>query len=147
MNEKIKKLFIIKATFSDNDFTDVLERYFNTISCHGIDQFRKKINNDNPTYDELKEYISLDRKISDIINSRDEYLKDEEFLFILNLIKDRINDFIKTKISKENHEYILNNLTIELINTFSPTWENGEVCYAFINSINPKGKGIIYITQ
>ena len=137
---------IIKYTFNDNDFTQVIEKY--------LDEFGPFYSFNYPTFEGIKHFKNLLEKYDDY---KDKYNEDkditlEEFkeiksklLVILkaNFIQYISNigpnsnwstDGIDAKELQDNKEYILNNIKIKIVNNIPDQWENREVVYFVTNN-------------
>lgn len=122
---------IIKATFSDNDFTQVLEKFFNKPLFSGFSYCLNKYKIDNSS-EVIRKYMDLSKEI-------DKYLKglQDDIKFttkvkqrFIDILKESILDFIKDRYS-EDFDYLSKQLTITLQNNVSDHWENGETVYYF----------------
>ena len=136
---------IVKYTFNDNDFTQVIEKYldefgpfyyFNYTTAEEMNGFSKlvaKYDNYNDKYNEEKDL------------TKDEYKKLKEKIvkllilnfkrYIENIKPDSFwhTEGITAKDLLECKDYILNNIKVSIVKSIPDQWENGEVVY-FISS-------------
>lgn len=136
---------IIKYTFNDNDFTQVIEKYleefgpfyaFNYNMYNGLDEFKKLLNQ----YDDYMDKYSEDKELT-----KEEFNKLKNKLLII--LKDNFTNYINNiRINSNWHtdgldaidlqnskNYILKNIKISIVKSIPDQWENGEVVY-FITS-------------
>lgn len=136
---------IIKYTFNDNDFTQVIEKYleefgpfyaFNYNMYNGLDEFKKLLNQ----YDDYMDKYSEDKELT-----KEEFNKLKNKLLII--LKDNFTNYINNiRINsnwhtdgldaidlQEDKDYILKNIKISIVKSIPDQWENGEVVY-FITS-------------
>lgn len=121
---------IIRATFNDNDFTQVLEEFFdgplflNVKYC--LEKYRGDSKEDLTKYFELNEEIeSFLRKFQD-----DEKLSQGEKDRFVHILRDSLTDYINDKY-EEDAEYLCEELELKLQKSVTDKWENGEVVYYF----------------
>lgn len=129
---------IIKYTLNDNDFTQVIEKHLEeygpflatlhrTIddSIEFNDNVRKydEMSKDNPERKELKQKLvkTIKQRFKDYINS----IKQNS-----NWQTDGMNaeDLIDSK------QYIFENIRVNIVNSISDKWQNGEVVYYFTSN-------------
>lgn len=130
---------IVKYTFKDNDFTQVIEKYLDEFGPFGrwvpgadvdrITNLMKIYNNHNDKYMEEKE-ISKEA----FLTMKNELLKElyKHFLAYIDSIQENSNwstDGINAKHLQETKEYIRDNIDISLVDNIPDQWENGEVVY------------------
>lgn len=132
---------IIKYTFNDNDFTQVIEKYleefgpfyaFNYNMYNGLDEFKKLLSQ----YDDYMDKYSEDKGLT-----KEEFNKLKNKLLII--LKDNFTNYINNiRINSNWHtdgldaidlqeakEYILKNIKIKIVKSIPDQWENGEVVY------------------
>lgn len=130
---------IIKYTFNDNDFTQIIEKYLEEYGPFGrwvpggnvdrITDLMKIYNKHNDKYDEEKE---LSKEA--FLTMKNELLKElyHHFIAYINNIQENSSwstDGFTTKDLIENKEYIIDNIKISLVKNIPDQWENGEVVY------------------
>ena len=122
---------ILKITFNDNDFTQVLEEYFEEpIFGNIIDMVTRAVEKKNT---ELQEIYLKKYKRADILRRKcnyDDGLNKEEQVEYISLLKESILEFIRTKYP-EDLEYLEDELKITVQKSVTDHWENGEVIYYF----------------
>lgn len=123
---------IIKFTFYDNDYTQVIQEFFEEGGIFNSNNFRT-----------MKDIVSFKENInnySDIIDTKYKKKIEKE---IINAIKNiftiyisNINENSKWSTTGytardiiENKEYILKKLEISIVEEISDIWQNGEVLY------------------
>lgn len=132
---------IIKYTFNDNDFTQVIEKYleefgpfyaFNYNMYNGLDEFKKLLSQ----YDDYMDKYSEDKGLT-----KEEFNKLKNKLLII--LKDNFTNYINNiRINSNWHtdglnaidlqnskNYILKNIKIKIVKSIPDQWENGEVVY------------------
>lgn len=132
---------IIKYTFNDNDFTQVIEKYleefgpfyaFNYNMYNGLDEFKKLLSQ----YDDYMDKYSEDKELT-----KEEFNKLKNKLLII--LKDNFTNYINNiRINSNWHtdgldaidlqnskNYILKNIKISIVKSIPDQWENGEVVY------------------
>lgn len=132
---------IIKYTFNDNDFTQVIEKYleefgpfyaFNYNMYNGLDEFKKLLSQ----YDDYMDKYSEDKELT-----KEEFNKLKNKLLII--LKDNFTNYINNiRINSNWHtdgldaidlqnskNYILKNIKIKIVKSIPDQWENGEVVY------------------
>lgn len=134
---------IIKYTFNDNDFTQIIEKYLEEYGPFGrwvpggnvdrITDLMEIYNKHNDKYNEEKE---LSKEA--FLTMKNELLKElyHHFIAYINNIQENSSwntDGFIAKDLIENKEYIIDNIKINLVKSIPDQWENGEVVY-FITS-------------
>lgn len=121
---------IIRTTFNDNDFTHILEDYWNGFWFRNYYLPIDKINTD--TEKEAKEYVEKHKEAEELLEKafyHEERLTMEELQRFSYLIKESILYFIKLK---EDYEYLKENLHINIRLSITDKDQNGEVLYYFL---------------
>lgn len=121
---------IIRTTFNDNDFTHILEDYWNGFWFRNYYLPIDKINTD--TEKEAKEYVEKHKEAEELLEKafyHEEQLTMEELQRFSYLIKESILCFIKLK---EDYEYLKENLHINIRLSITDKDQNGEVLYYFL---------------
>lgn len=123
---------ILKITFGDNDFTQVIEEFLDKVYVdrggaiqYIIDKYKeadrdlyyKKIN-------ELMEFtFYLNQKWSEDITK-------EDMLKYIEYLKDNLGYYFEQH-ENENKDYLMKHLKITPVKTVASKWQNGEVLYWF----------------
>lgn len=133
---------IIKYTFNDNDFTQIIEKYLDEFgpfarwvlgsNVDKIYELKTQYDNHNDKYMEEKldkgQYINLKKKL--VIE-----LKKHFKAYIESIQPNSMwhTDGFTALSLVQDKEYILDNIKISLVKSIPDQWENGEVVY-FITS-------------
>lgn len=124
---------IIKYTLKDNDFTQVIEQYleeygpFLAIHFRTLDdyiEFKKDVSRYGELPINSQEQKKLKEKLTETIKQR--------FKDYINSIKENSNWHTEGMTAKdliESKGYIFNNIKIEIVNSITDKWQNGEVVY------------------
>lgn len=122
---------IIKITFNDNDFTQVLECFFDRPLFSGLNYCLKKYSVDNAP-ETLNTYRNLSVLIENYLHKlQDEKnFTEEDKTHFIEILKESLLDFIKDRYSKDL-DYLSKQLTITIQNSVTDHWENGETVYYF----------------
>ena len=127
---------IIRATFNDNDFIEILENFFNlfvvNIHSRSIEYRNKSLNTISDCYgDKASKFCKMsDEETSVLQLTQKSKLNDEEKKNCEKLLTDSILAFIRiSSLTKENYEYLEKELSVKLVDSIKDTFENGEVCY------------------
>lgn len=128
---------IIRCTFHDNDFTDILEKI---ATDRKVDIITYSLENrifSEEDFKKHREYVELYKKIKDI--ARKKRLRKEEKDLLVRNIKESIMLYSKNfgSYSKNGDtvEYLKRNLDVKIMHTITDKWENYEVCYMFYNKM------------
>lgn len=119
---------IIRATFNDNDFTQILEAYFYKFKFCNYNLYYKNCK-------DLKEYVDKSIKSADLIRKitfETDKMTKEELKQFINIIKESIEEYLLVNY-KTDYDYLVKHLKVSLLKSCSDKWENGEVVYYFIN--------------
>ena len=122
---------IIKITFNDNDFTQILESFFDSPLFSGLNYCLKKY-----SVDDEPETLNTYRNLSVLIETYLHKLQDEKNFtkedkkHFIEILKESILDFIKDRY-RDNLEYLSKQLTIRIQDSVTDHWENGEAVYYF----------------
>lgn len=132
---------IIKYTFNDNDFTQIIEKY--------LDEFGPFYSFSYPTLQTYNRFKDLVEQYNDYNDkyTEDKDLSKEEFDImkkeLLTLLKISFTQYISNikpnsnwrtpgfdaEHLQEDKEYILNHIKISLVKSIPDQWENGEIVY------------------
>ena len=124
---------IIKVSFYDNDFTQLLEEFFNKfwtnifllIEKHKNDLHQSILDNDK-----FLEFEKLYKKTGEKFKT----LNEDEKQQILEYIKENIIEYVsKSKLDREETTltYLKKSLRLEFVDSIKDEWKNGEVVYYF----------------
>ena len=120
---------IIKATFHDNDYKNVLEGFFSKglylMLCYVKEGLTDSVE-DTTLY--VRYSTTIDKYCEMIQNEKIFDKKTQQDL--INMIGDAFNKYIDEMYS-EQAKYLKENLEIEILDSISDKWENGEVLYFF----------------
>lgn len=111
---------IIRATFKDNHFTEVLEKYFDDF---GYINYYLNISDEN--------YRKEEKKLKKAVFKPEKMTK-EEIKALIDQIKNSIEMFI-AKFYNEHLEYLKDTIYLEIVPYVEDKWENGEVVYFFLS--------------
>ena len=110
---------IIKMTFNDNDFTDILYSFAKKMFINLTNGV--KMTDSRETYEKFNKL--LNPNIS-------EKLSEEEKKTVIKRCKEQIEEFIIFCTEKESEVvYLKQILKVEIIDSVEDKWENGEVVY------------------
>lgn len=132
---------IVKYTFNDNDFTQIIEKYldeygpfyyfnYETIKeMNGFSNLVRQYDNFNDKYNEVKEltrdeYRKLIRKILELLK-----LNFKRYIENIGPNSNWSTPGFNAKDLQEEKDYIFNELKISLVKSIPDQWENGEVVY------------------
>lgn len=119
---------IIRATFNDNDFTQILEEFFKYFKFKNYNLYYKDCV-------DLKEYkdrvIESEDLLEKIIYNADKMTKTDKQRFIY-IVTESIKVYIKTYYMSD-YTYLVDKLKVTLRKQVDDNNENGEVVYHFIN--------------
>lgn len=128
---------IIKITFHDNDYEEVLEYIARDLE-ENLFGVIYPINPRNVSKEQFIEYINSRQRYDELMHPNTDWkeLTSEDKGFLLKLFNDYINSRIEDflKLCDDPDSYVLDNFTITLDNTFIEQWENGENLYFFTRS-------------
>lgn len=119
---------IIRATFNDNDYTDILTEYFDRFMFdhyyYGLDDIK-----------DLKEYkdkrIQVEELIEKAVYEPEKMTEEEKKVFI-----DRVVDSIKVTVTKYYGGHLkdlVNKIDVKIVPNVEDKCENGEVVYYFLS--------------
>lgn len=119
---------IIRTTFNDNDYTDVLTEYWDEFMFNhyylGLDDI-----------EDLKEYkdkrIQAEELLEKAVYKPNEMTEEE-----LQLFKERIIDSIKVLVTKYYGGHLrdlVKKIQVDIVPNIEDKWENGEVVYYFLS--------------
>lgn len=122
---------IIRMTVGDNDFTDIVESFASHMifqdTCFPSDENIRKLYNDD------KMFRNLWNEITNGVGK----LSDENAEIFLDIIKQKYACYIQRRLNDDDIEYqnyLLDNFKVNLQESITPHWENGEVVYVFVNA-------------
>ena len=120
---------IIKATFHDNDYKNVLEGFFSKGLYLMLCYIKEGLS-------ESKEDTILYVRYSNTIDKDCKMIQDEKIFEkhtqqdLLNMLGDAFNKYIEENYS-DTAKYLKEHLELEIIDSVNDKWENGEVLYFF----------------
>ena len=122
---------ILRITFNDNDFTQIIEKFLETHICFGIRYILEKYIPDN-SKEAVAKFCEISKKIDKYVSKLASYEKfnpteEEDFI---NILKESLLDYIKDHYP-DDYEYLCKELKIKLLNSMTDKWENGEAVYYF----------------
>lgn len=128
---------IIKITFHDNDYGEVLEYIARDLE-ENLFGVIYPINPRNVSKEQFIEYVNSRQRYDELMhpNTDWEELKSEDKGFLLKIFNTYVNSKNKDFLAccEDPDSYVLDNFTITLDNTFIEQWENGENLYFFTRS-------------
>lgn len=122
---------IIKATFNDNDFTQVLEQFFEQPLLLGAVYCLKKWKN-NTDIETLRKYRDIQVEMESylhIIQDEQQFTPNKRGRFIL-ILRNSIKDWLKDKYP-DDYDYLSKALDVEFVKSATDEWQNGEIVYYF----------------
>ncbi len=128
---------IIKITFHDNDYEEVLEYIARDLE-ENLFGVIYPINSRNVSKEQFIEYVNSRQKYDELMHPNTDWkeLTSEDKGFLLKIFNTYVNsknkDFLVC--CDDPDSYLLDNFTITLDNTFIEQWENGENLYFFTRS-------------
>lgn len=141
---------IIKYSFGDNDFTQVLEKYLDEFGpFYGFnydnDTDRRKFMESIKAIDDYHFSLSVENSLDDVITEQEyetlkskliELLK-ENFKTYINNIKPNSNwctEGMDSEHLQECKDYMFNNLNVDIVRFATDDWDNGETVYYFTSN-------------
>lgn len=120
---------IIKVTIKDNDFTQLIERYFDNDGKYSFVFLVRLLNS---VQDDTNKHMKM-REVANkfngyIINGANKITYADKRTFE-RLLKQEIIEWLKEV--HEDDEYIIDNLKVTITSRLISKWENGEVVYFF----------------
>ena len=136
---------IIRTTFNDNDFTQVLESYWSNFwfknYYRAVDKLDVNITDYDKATDEewkqLRKWKDAKIEAEDLLQRAfydgdmvhdDKRLTQKELDRFEKIIRDSILAYVED-IHKEDYDYLSRSLSVSIRKTLKDTWENGEVVY------------------
>lgn len=119
---------IIRLTLGDNEYTEILEKFLDNI----IENIINSINFDTGNLVEMQQEFERCSRIMSIINrgKRNE-ATDNEKGYLIQQIRNAFNSFVA---GKRKDMYMINNLSIMIVDSLTDADENKEVVYWLSNS-------------
>lgn len=128
---------IIKITFHDNDYEEVLEYIARDLE-ENLFRVIYPINPRNVSKEQFIEYVNSRQRYDELMHPNTDWkeLTSEDKGFLLKIFNTYVNSKNKDFLTccKDPDSYLLDNFTITLDNTFIEQWENGENLYFFTRS-------------
>ena len=124
---------IVKMTVKDNDFGDILENFARNLN-NRITKLPRNI--EKMEREEQLEYIRLLRKIDRLMNPNvTENHTEEEKQLLIEKIKEVFSTYVKNVCKdKSDADYLIGKFKVEIIESMTDKWENGEMVYWFQHS-------------
>lgn len=129
---------IIKYTFKDNDYTQIIEKHLEEYGPY-LGMLYSTIDD----YIEFKDNVTKYDEMSNNDPKRKE-LKQKLINIIKQVFKNYINsikpnskwqtDGINAEDLNDSKQYIFENIKIDIVNSISDKWQNGEVVYYFTSN-------------
>ena len=120
---------IIRFTVNDNDYKEVIEKFFNKGLYLMLCYVKKGLTDSEQ---DMKLYV----RYSTLIDKYCKMIQDEK-IFNVNdandlcfMLKDAFNKYLEEKDFKAK-DYLKENLDISIVDSVKDKWENGEVLYFF----------------
>lgn len=119
---------ILKMTFNDNDFTDLLFSFAKNLHVYATMGVKPT---GSLSTEELIENRKDWKKYNDLLNPNIKATHtEEEKEIILKRCKDKLEEYITYYATSERtKEYLKKNLKVEMLKSLEDKWENGEVVY------------------
>lgn len=119
---------ILKMTFNDNDFTDLLFSFAKNMHVYTTVGVKPT---SSLSTEELIENRKDWKKYNDLLNPNIKTTHtEEEKEIILERCKDKLEEYITYYATSERtKEYLKKNLKVEMLKSLEDKWENGEVVY------------------
>lgn len=122
---------ILRISFNDNDFTQVIEEFLDDCHC---DRMCMMMTLSSKYKDDVQQYVQKSKEIMDLgfeLNSMDRYNSDQIDKFI-KIFRESFLYWISTKKQFEDSEsYLKQTLNISCVSNVKSKWHNGEVVYWF----------------
>lgn len=120
---------IIKVTIKDNDFTQLIERYFDNDGKYSFVFLVRLLNSVQDDTNKHMKMCEVANKFNGyIINGANKITYADKRTFE-RLLKQEIIEWLKEV--HEDDEYIIDNLKVTITSRLISKWENGEVVYFF----------------
>lgn len=118
---------IVKVTVHDNDFSGILEIFMKKFYMNVV---YLKVDNTLDTQMQLDKFRKQ-RELNYLMNpNQDTEWNEENKRVVIEAVKLGFAEFIKSE-PKDEQEYMLRNLEVEVIDSLKDEWENGENFYWF----------------
>lgn len=131
---------IIKITFNDNDYTQLIERYLDSKDGHSFTSFSRILDHwlNEEDYSMVKSTSNTRALFRDYIIDGITKLSLKDKLTFEEMLYTEFMDWVKE--NSTSYDYLKDNLKITITNRMTSKWENGEVVYYFPSQFK-------YITQ
>lgn len=119
---------IIRATFNDNDYTDVLTEYFDRFM---FDHYYYGINDIEDPKEFKEKRIQAEEILEKAVYKPNELTDEEKKIFI-----NRIVEGLKITVTKYYGGYLkhlIENIDVKIVDSVADKDENGEVVYYFLS--------------
>lgn len=121
---------IIRMSVEDNDYFYVLTTFIKHV-------FQSSMG--SRLSDTMQEYIQMDIEFENLMKllgpNVDKTLNTTEKAFIINYINQRFKKFVKKTVSLvDDHDRLIRDFDVQILESFTDKWENGEAFYWFQHS-------------
>lgn len=119
---------IIRATFNDNDYTDVLTEYFDRFM---FDHYYYGINDIEDPKEFKEKRIQAEEILEKAVYKPNELTDEEKKIFI-----NRIVEGLKITVTKYyggHLKHLIENIDVKIVDSVADKDENGEVVYYFLS--------------
>ena len=121
---------IIKLTVRDNDFSNVIETFFKDFVLRMFELHPDCCINEND-YEALREWRKRDTEIRRLLNpNNDISLTNKDKQTIINQVKYVFKAYVE-RWFKNDSQYLMEKLEVEIVDSVTDKWENGEAFYWF----------------
>lgn len=118
---------IIKITFNDNDFTQIIEEYLGECRSNGMTAISYIW---NMLSERHEDYSIIREAFNDVERGRDALYNGDDKTYI-DLLARCLLYYIEDKYDNDRYQYMKANLSIKSIKSLSCSDQNGEVVYFF----------------
>lgn len=121
---------IIRMSVEDNDYFYVLTTFIKHV-------FQSSMG--SRLSDTMQEYIQMDIEFENLMKllgpNVDKTLNTTEKAFIIDYINQRFKKFVKKTVSLvDDHDRLIRDFDVQILESFTDKWENGEAFYWFQHS-------------
>ena len=121
---------IIRMSVEDNDYFYVLTTFIKHV-------FQSSMG--SRLSDTMQEYIQMDIEFENLMKllgpNVDKTLNTTEKAFIIDYISQRFKKFVKKTVSLvDDHDRLIRDFDVQILESFTDKWENGEAFYWFQHS-------------
>ena len=122
---------IIKITFKDNDYTQLIERYLDSKDGHSFTSFSRILNHwlSEEDYSMVMSTSNTRELFMDYIRNGIKKLSLTDKLAFEEMLYTEFMDWLKE--NSTSYDYLKDSLKITITNKMTSKWENGEMVYYF----------------